>query len=653
VEKEPSAAWFRPEQQRALIDFWQVYQANITIAAITREATDEPALVEIGRALLREYGERGLREELSRAFAGDWAPYEASLRRLGAFYAERGFAGWSAITTTLARRLIPVMVETYHAEPERLTAALVVMAEFFDRVGKTLGDAYVTAAEAIARDAHAQLRASAAELRQSEERHRLFFEASPVPLLVFDEESLAFLAVNDAALEMYGYSREELLGLSLTDVKAERGDGEGRTHRRRDGSLIHLEITSRPLTFEGRDARLAVAVDVTEKAGLEAQLRQSQKMEAIGSLAGGVAHDFNNLLSVILGYSELVAEGLGADDPRRSDLDEVQQAGARAAALTRQLLAFGRRQVLQPKTVKLNEIVASVERMLQRLIGEDIELMTVLQPSLSLVTVDPGQFEQVIMNLAVNARDAMPRGGTLTIETAEVDLDESDVREHAGAKTGRNVVLAVRDNGVGMSEETKTRIFEPFFTTKELGKGTGLGLSTVFGIVRQSGGSIRVRSELGKGTTMEIYLPAAVAERPAVSLAEPGPLRMPHGTETILLVEDDAGVRNLAHAILARAGYRVLVAQSGEEAERLSEQHPETIHLLLTDVVMPRVSGREVAERLHRARPAMRVLYMSGYTDDAIVRHGILHATIEFLPKPITPDSLTRKVRDVLDATPD
>ena len=414
----------------------------------------------------------------------------------------------------------------------------------------------------------------------------------------------------------------------------------GNALRDADGAISHVhgsvqDITQQKLT-EARQEKL------------EEQLRQAQKMDTIGGLAAGIAHDFNNLMSIVLSYTELALLDLKQDDPLRADLAQVHAAGNRAVALTRQLLAFGRQQVLAPKVVDLARIVVGMENMLRRLIGEDIDLATSGVPGLGDVLVDPGQLEQVIMNLAVNARDAMPRGGMLTIETRRVTLDEHYAAEHEGVSAGAHVMLAVSDTGTGMDKATHARMFEPFFTTKEVGRGTGLGLATVFGIVRQSGGTIWVYSEPGKGTSFKVYFPLASSGAPTLDVAERP--SAPRGAETILLVEDDEQVRVLTRSILRLYGYNVLEACNGGEAFLVCEQHPATIHLLLTDVVMPRMSGRQLAERVRPIRPGMKVLYMSGHTDDAVVRHGILESTIAFIQKPITPEELARSVRRVLDA---
>jgi signal transduction histidine kinase len=380
----------------------------------------------------------------------------------------------------------------------------------------------------------------------------------------------------------------------------------------------------------------------------EEQLRQAQKLEAVGRLAGGVAHDFNNLLSVILSYSDELLCRAGPTAIGRPELEEIRQAGLRASDLTRQMLAFSRQQVLDAKVVDLNEIVRGVGKMLGRVLGEDIELNTVFDSALGRVRADSGQIEQVIMNLVVNARDAMPTGGRLTIATSNATLDDGYARDHAGVTPGDYVMLSVSDTGLGMDKATQARVFEPFFTTKERGKGTGLGLSTVFGIVKQSGGHIWLYSEPGGGTTFRVYLPRIHGDPDAIGRASVGPPR--GGSETILLVEDDEQIRRVASVILKRAGYDVLIARNPGEALSVSEHHPTKVHLLLTDVVMPKLNGRQVAERIRAMRPDIRVLFMSGYTGDAILHHGVLNAGVAFLQKPIAPDSLMRKVREVLDA---
>jgi signal transduction histidine kinase len=385
-----------------------------------------------------------------------------------------------------------------------------------------------------------------------------------------------------------------------------------------------------------------------ERERLEGQLRVAQRLEAIGQLAGGVAHDFNNLLSVILSYTDFAIAALRHDDPLQDDLSSVKQAAVRAANLTRQLLAFGRKQLMEPVVIVLNDVVGGMQSMLRRLIGEDIELRFVLAADLGNIKADPGQLEQVLMNLVVNARDAMLAGGTMTVETANVELDEQFAQNHIGVTPGSYVRLSVTDTGSGMDEETKARLFDPFFTTKDPGRGTGLGLSTVYGIVKQSGGHILVDSEPAKGTRFEIYLPREFSVAKVSSRARADAAHSV-GTETILVVEDEEELRRLANRILGRAGYTVLTAADGEEALQICKTHRGAIELLLTDVVMPKMGGRELATRIVVERPAIKVLYTSGYTDDAIAHQGVLDPGVRFVAKPVTPAELTRKVREVLD----
>jgi two-component system cell cycle sensor histidine kinase/response regulator CckA len=661
---------------------------------------------------------------------------------------------------------------------------------------------------------------------QPRDAYRALFEHNPMPMWVYDSETLAFLEVNAAAVEHYGYTRDEFRRMSILDIRPEEdraqaarrasslaGDLHVGTapwrHRRKDGSILLVRVSSHPISFADREARLVVAQDVTEitrtaeelrdsreqyrffigrtaegvwRAAVEPpipvgadeadqvarctrharlvevnesmvrmygcadakellgtqlsatfdltdsrsleffrafvrsgyrtvelesrefdrhgaerwfvnnllgvvedglltaiwgtqrdvtehraaeagrvraedalrqsqeQLRQAQKMEAVGRLAGGVAHDFNNLLSAILSYSEMVLDDLPADHASREDVEQIRQAGNRAAELTHQLLAFSRRQLLQLRIIDLNAVVAGVDRMLRRVIGEDIELRTVLSPSLGHTKADPGQLEQVLMNLAVNARDAMPTGGILTITTANAEVGGRHAAHWPQVQPGGYVTVSVRDTGTGMSREVQERIFEPFFTTKGPGHGTGLGLSTVYGIVAQSGGQVFVTSEPGAGSTFTIYLPAHQAD---IDVAAARPPRAPArgGAETVLLVEDETLVRQLTHEILRRNGYRVLEAADGVEALAVVRDHAGHIDLMLTDVVMPRMSGHELVELARPVRPEMRILYVSGYSEEAIARQGQLTKGIELLSKPFTPGVLTAKIRELLDRT--
>jgi two-component system, cell cycle sensor histidine kinase and response regulator CckA len=499
-------------------------------------------------------------------------------------------------------------------------------------------------------------------LKEKDKKFRLLFEEHPIPMLILDPETHRIVEANAAAAEFYEYSLDELRNLPIDTLAVEEearrfiqevatpgrpGARAEWRQRTKTGRIVDVEMAVHEVKYGGRPATLALLTNISGRRQLQDQLRQAQKMEAVGMLAGGVAHDFNNLLTIITGYSQLILNNMPPNDPSRHSAEQIIKAGERAAALTRQLLAFSRREVQELKVLDLNQLVTGLSAMLRRLIGEDVDLRLALRPDLGRVNADPGQLEQVIMNLVVNARDAMPKGGALTIETANVDLDEDYAGRHIHVKPGPYTMLAVNDTGSGMDAETQARVFEPFFTTKRSGQGTGLGLSTVFGIVKQSGGSVEVCSEPGRGTSIKVYLPRI---NQPISIESPGAgMKTRRGTETILLVEDEDMVRTLVRDALRREGYRVLDAAGPAEAQRIAESQTTPIDLLITDVVMPKLSGRELADYLSRRRPAMKVLYMSGYTDSAVVNSGILRKDVAFLQKPFTPAALADKVREVLE----
>jgi PAS domain S-box-containing protein len=473
---------------------------------------------------------------------------------------------------------------------------------------------------------------------------------------------------NQGAERLYGYAAEEIIGQPIFVLftpdhyqeylqimekvrKGERIAAFETVRRKKDGTTINVSVAIAPIEIKNGElvGSSNCSHDITRVKQLEEQFRQSQKLEAIGRLAGGVAHDFNNLLTVMYGYTQLLLDRLPPGDSQEDMLQEIKKAGERAASLTRQLLAFSRNQVLELKVLDLNAVVTESEKMLKRLVGEDIDLATVLNPNLGRVETDPGQLEQVLMNLVINARDAMPQGGKITIETANTVLDQTYCQLHRDVEPGNYVMLAMRDTGCGMNEHTKAHLFEPFFTTKDLGKGTGLGLAMIHGFVEQSGGHILVESEVGLGSTFKVYLPEVQK-----ALRSSGKLpqtieKMPRGNETILLVEDDDAVRAFARQVLQDCGYIILEAASGQKAIQLIKQHPHQVHILVSDVVMPGISGREVAEQVKALEPAIKVLFLSGYTDDAVIRCGILPSEVAFLQKPFTPSALGLKVRKVLD----
>ena len=503
-------------------------------------------------------------------------------------------------------------------------------------------------------------------LRESEERFRELAENIGEVFWLADAEPQSIIYISPAYETIWGRPCESLCAKPhawldaihpedrprVLDARKARTDVAYELEYRivrPDGAVRWIRDRAFPVhDAAGRVIRMAgVAEDVTQRRQLEMQLRQAQKMEAIGQLAAGVAHDFNNLLSVISGHSELLAMLSPSDGRWRDSIAEIRRATELGSAAIRQLLAFSCQQILEPKVLDLNTVVAEAEKMLRRLIGEDVHLVTLLQPRISPVRADLGQLNQVILNLAVNARDAMPQGGSLTLETHEVDLDEADAKAHSDLRPGRYVLLTVTDTGWGMAPDVRARIFEPFFTNKTEGQGTGLGLSVVFSIVQQSGGHIDVESRPGVGTKFKIYLPAV--REPVEGSAQSARSSPVGGSETVLLVEDEEPVRNITSLLLEALGYRVLEAENGQEALRLFEARRAKIDLLMTDVVMPDLSGREVAEALQAKDPDLRVLFQSGYTDDTVVRRGILHAEVAFLKKPFTLDVLARKIREVLD----
>ncbi len=505
-----------------------------------------------------------------------------------------------------------------------------------------------------------------ARLIQTQQRLVTAIEQTAESVLITDTEG-TILYVNPAYERITGYSRTEAIGRKPSLVKSGKQGAtfyqdlwttissgqvwQGRfANKKKDGTLYTDEATITPVLDKNGSIINYVGIqrDVTRELQLEEQYRHAQKMEAVGHLTAGIAHDFNNLLTAINGFAELIRRQLKPDDSLQEFVDTILTSGRRAVDLVQQLLVFSHKQVTELQVLDLNTNVANIDKMLRRIIGENIELKTNLTPDLWWVRVDSVQMEQIIVNLAVNARDAMPDGGRLTIETANVALDDDYVAHHLDAQPGEHVLLAVSDTGCGMSDEVKSHIFDPFFTTKEMGKGTGLGLSTVFGIVKQSKGHIWVYSEEGIGTTFKIYLPRTEEHTPS-SVRSEIETAMPLGTETILLVEDDAYVRELARRVLQRQGYTVLEAEDSQEALRLFLTHTAPIHLLLTDVVMPGISGKALAEQLTQTKPNLKVLFMSGYTDDAIMRHGVLDPGIAFLQKPFNPTALIRKVRTVLD----
>jgi PAS domain S-box-containing protein len=504
------------------------------------------------------------------------------------------------------------------------------------------------------------------QVERHAERTRLTVMVEKMPAVLWTADtSLVITSAMGAGLDALGLRARDPIGLPIADFFLTKDDDAPpvAAHRQAlEGKAVPFEVTWKDRRFEShvqalRDSEgviqgvIGVALDITERDRLTDQLRQSQKMQAVGELAGGVAHDFNNLLMVVKGHAQLLLDRLPDASPLRLSVEQVEKAADRAASLTRQLLAFSRKQVLQPRVLDMNEAVGGMIRMFSRVIGENIEMVFLPGGNLGRVKADPGQIEQVLLNLVVNSRDAMPNGGRLTIETSNVELDRGYAATHTSVEPGLYVMLTVTDTGCGMDAETQARVFEPFFTTKGPGKGTGLGLATVYGVVKQSGGYIYVYSEVGKGTTFKIYLPQVTAELDKLS-PETDNRRSARGTETILFVEDEHSVRELVRDYLVGAGYCMLEASDGIQALKVAASHPGPIHLLITDVVMPHLSGPELATKLSSERPGLKVLFISGYTDDTVFRHGVLEGGVAFLQKPFNLKALSQKIREVLTGKP-
>ena len=503
------------------------------------------------------------------------------------------------------------------------------------------------------------------EAREAEERRRLLFDANPQPMWIFDVETLQYLAVNDAAVRHYGYSREEFLGMTIMDVRpaedppgppighqSSRPEAAFTRHQRKDGTVIDMELVSHELELDGRHARLVLATDISERTRTRAalhhsqeQLRQAQRLDAVGRLAAGIAHDFNNILTTIRGFGDILFRELGEGDPRRADAEQIRKAADRGVLLTGQLLAFGQRKLPQTQVLDLNQVLHSMEPIIRRLLGADIRLDFRLLQGPALLRMDPGHLDQLLVNIILNARDAMPKGGTLTIETGERQLAEGS--RNRRIRPGTYVMLAIQDTGDGLEADTAEHVFEPFHSTDPREQRAGLGLSMVYGIVRQNGGVMKVSSEPGQGSTVKVYLPMVEDDEPAVEL----PLSL-QGDETVMVVEDEDSVRDLVRQILEDHGHAVLTARHGRDAMLIAERYERPIDLLVTDVVMPEMGGGELVERLVARRPNIKVLFISGYTNDEVMRRGVHGAPASFLHKPFTSDDFMRRVREVLEGAP-
>ena len=669
IERELREADVRRERrhaQEAVIERTRLAELSVDVAvALTQSATLAETLARCARAVAKH---------LDAAAACIWTLNETANRlelqadagmpdAARAEYAQVGFD--QSPIGDIARRREPVFSDTMAGYPLLVDGRLVGVLAAFSQ--KPLAEIVREALGAVAGQLTLGIerRRAEEELRQSQERFSKVFRASPIGIAISTLDEGRYLDVNDALLLMIGQDRGAVVDHTRAEVRMWEDIGvlsliaaevqeKGRVRdrdlllRTKQGETRLAMASFELIDLGGRPCLLTLVHDVSERRQLENQLRQSQKMEAVGRLAGGVAHDFNNLLAVITGYCDLLLRKLQPESPERSEVEEIRNAADGASSLTRQLLAFSRRQVVELRVLDLNLVVERLEKMLRRITGEDVELVTRFAPDLPSIRADAGQLEQVLMNLVVNSRDAMPTGGRLLIETAAVDLGDDYVREHHGAVPGHYVMLAVTDTGCGMDEQTRAHIFEPFFTTKGVGEGTGLGLATVYGIVKQSNGFIWVYSEVGKGTTFKIYLPQVdeAAEAPSATVSDPASLQ---GSEAILVVEDSPQLRTLIREVLELHGYQVLDAPNGQEALAVAARPGTHVDLLLTDVIMPGMNGRELADQLSARQPGLKVVFASGYTADALTRYGVEQGS-GYLQKPFSPKVLATKVREILDA---
>jgi PAS domain S-box-containing protein len=649
----PAASGLRTDLlQRAIFE-------SANFSCIATDASGVIRLFNVGAEHMLGYRAAEVINKITPADISDPQDLVARAKALTTEFGTEVAPGFEALSFKAAHGLEDIYELTYFSRDGTPFAVVVSVTALRDVEARLIG--YVL----IGTDNRA--RKHAEEERQKLQRYRTLLESASDAIAVLTQEGVV-LEMNQRWAAIVGLPREQLIGRHLREFAAHDDEDDLTPDPASiyahgalattvevatpDGSHVLLQFSNTTIDTGGEHLVLTIGRDVTEQRQLEKQLRQAQKLEVIGQLAGGIAHDFNNLLTAIIGFSEILLTEIHPEDPKWVDVLEIKKAGERAAGLTRQLSAFSRKQVLQPVVLDLNRFVAGIEPMLRRLIAAHVNLAVSLHPDIGPVKIDPTQLEQIIINLAVNGADAMPTGGKLTVETANVRLDTSYERQRLPIAPGEYVMLAVRDTGVGMDKATSQRIFEPFFTTKDVFKGTGLGLATVYGIVKQSGGDIRVDSEPGRGSVFQIYLPRATATASTVDAAPAmsvGPPRV-RGAETILLVEDDPAVRRLARLGLERSGYRVLDAENPRVALRIAKEFDEPIDLLLSDVIMPNSGGPPLFLRLSTARPELRVLYISGYADDAIIRHGIVVDGAPFLQKPFTPEALLRKVRGVLDA---